>query len=232
MKKIYLILIIAIILTYILSCYVEKFEVVGLPVEYPHGKPIEYKSLYDKSEKEYDSEVSDAKYKHVNCCLIENKFVPIENDNNNYINSQKFTYTYTKLKDDMCDMKLYDLNMNKQLFIDGEYGWTNDLCKETKTKEKFVNITPTPYVKKNIGSCRYANKECINFIDKETCTKLNLDWSEKSCYEMLPFVFKDKVAIQKPKFTNGDGTVDLFPSPDVKVDCLEKSIKGNSSFSS
>jgi len=260
MKKIYLILIIAIILTYILPiiCTHENFEVVSYNVN--TNDMQQYKSVYDKTEKEYETDISFTKHKHIKCCLVENK-----------LKGDKFTYQYKQLEDDKCDLKLYDTDMNKTLFIEGDNGWDNKYCKpveveeftETKDGEynftsgdiyyavddslkniQFIKETPKPTsilikystllkdmeknmeekvdIKKNIkGSCRFANKECINFIDKQTCDKLNLQWSEKSCYEMLPFKFVDKIKIRAPTFEDGGGAVNLFPVPGVAIDCSD-----------
>ena len=264
MKKIYLILIIAIILTYILPivCKYENFEVVSYNVNTNNMQ--QYKSVYDKTEKEYESDISFTKHKHIKCCLVENK---LDND--------KFSYQYKQLEDDNCDLKLYDTTTNKTLLIEGDNGWDNKYCKPSDIEEfteningeynftsddtiyavddslkniQFIKETPKPTsillkysmilkdmekniqqnieekndIKKNIkGSCRFANKECINFIDKKTCDKLNLQWSEKSCYEMLPFKFVDKVKIHAPTFEDGGGVVNLFPVPDVPINCSD-----------
>ena len=53
---------------------------------------------------------------------------------------------------------------------------------------------------KEIGSCRYANKECFDFMTKEQCNNLKiLEWSEKTCHDKLPFVFRDKIKYKKPE---------------------------------
>lgn len=120
------------------------------------------------------------------------------NKYDNYLDAGQFGYTFTKLENEKCDPKLYDLDSNKQLFIEGDNSWSNNLCSNDTTD------------KKKIGSCRYANKECIDYIDKASCDKLSMQWSERTCNQPLDFVFVDKIKLNYPKFAN-DGSVDLFP---------------------
>lgn len=287
MKKIYLILIIAIILTYIIPklCNNEMFDTLETPQQ--------FKSIYDKTPKQYQSNLSFTSSPHMNCCLVERKLS---------LKDKKFAYKYTMMKDDQCNINLYNMDNSKQLFIEGDNNWTNLSCKPTidlpistnkpntdnnktyddtlfqenfkqiildgilidiakddslqyipkddillekkqvynkksnkpnrltpapdnTTKyQKLVNkaykIVPTNEPKQvSIGSCRFANKECIDFIDKKLCDRIGLTWSTKSCYEKLPYKFIDKVKIHVPTFDNGDGTVNLFPVPDVPINC-------------
>jgi hypothetical protein len=87
---------------------------------------------------------------HIDCCLVEKKFIKVPKNNepllpankmlsekefviikNNedYMDSGDFVYTYTRLKDDQCNANLYQLDSNKQLMIYGENGWNNNMCK-------------------------------------------------------------------------------------------------------
>jgi hypothetical protein len=69
------------------------------------------------------------------------------------------------------------------------------MCEETKSP---------------LGSCRFANKECIDFITQDSCNKLKMEWSEKTCQDKLPYKFIDKVKFKlpEPKYE----LVQMFPS--------------------
>lgn len=121
----------------------------------------------------------------MNCCLIEKKYLykPGEPNNGN------FFYTYTKLKNDKCNLNLYNLNDSKQLFIDGENGWDNNKCIESNS---------------TIGSCRNINRECIEFVDKSYCDQYRMQWYNKPCNNSIPFEFKDRINLKlPPKDTSG-----------------------------
>jgi hypothetical protein len=78
-----------------------------------------------------------------NCCLVQKEF-----------NSGKFNYKYKSLKNKDCSINLYELDQNNKLFFDGINGWSNNKCTD--------NIS-------NLGSCRLANMECLDFMTKEEC---------------------------------------------------------------
>lgn len=126
------------------------------------------------------------------CCLVEKKYLykPDEPNNGN------FFYTYTKLKDDKCDFNLYNLDTSKQLFIDEENGWNNKKCSD---------------IGSNIGSCRNVNMECIDFVTKEYCDKYKMQWSDRTCQNQIPFVFKDRVNLKLPK-KDLSGEFKMFPN--------------------
>jgi len=249
MKKLILILLIAVMLTLTLGEYKEYFkpDVVSdiiddtyvpynilNPRDIYHSRPMKYKSVLDKSKKLYESDLlyNDPGVEYIKCCLIEKKYLHNKSDiskvfqeqidygnryqynidkitnDEKYLDNSNFEYTYKKLENDMCDPKLYNLDVNKQLFREGENDWNNNMC-QPKNKSK------------KTGSCRYANKECIDYIDKKTCKKINLQWSEKTCQQPLDFVFVDKVKFKIPKFGDDGGKVNLFPN---LTDTTEKAI--------
>lgn len=162
MKKIILILLIACIVLWICS-YIPKYKEYFDVVYYDSStfqNECNVKSVYDNTTIHYDTGLSyndniDMGKEHINCCLVEKKFVKIPKNNkpllpsdnmmsekefaiikNNedYMNSGEFEYTYTKLKDDKCNINLYQLDSNKQLMIEGENDWNNNMCKSTDSK--------------------------------------------------------------------------------------------------
>lgn len=101
--------------------------------------------------------------KSINCYLVTKKYKLDDN------NIPDFKYEVNNLKDDKCNYDLYNLNSNQQLLIDNDNNKID------------INL---------IGSCRYSNKECIDFIDKKTCDKYDMLWSPKTCnnsLKMKPF---------------------------------------------
>ena len=134
----------------------------------------------------YIDELSKEETKNINCCLI---------------NKELGTYNYTKLNNKLCDSHLYDMDSNQQLMIDGHNDWNNDMC-SSESKQK-------------IGSCRFANKECIDFVTADYCKKYNMAWSEKTCMFPLDFVFKDRVNLILPELAD-DGAIDFFPDQDTE----------------
>lgn len=246
MKKIYLILILSLILLLLLHRCKEHFDVVS-DVVYPNSYH-DYKSVTDTSPPSYESDLSFTSSPTMNCCLISKEYV--EDPSGLY--NGTFKYKYKKLTDDMCNPQLYNLDSNKQLFIEGDNNWTNlscaDLSKPTpmpKT-ETFINITPSPELSyyydivneidaeqafnldpnnnpptkpppkaQILGSCRFANKECFDYVNKKFCDRFNMDWSTKTCNEMLEYKFIDKVKNHIPTFDYDDSIINLFPQPGV-----------------
>ena len=103
----------------------------------------------------------------MSCCLVEKKFGP-----------GNFDYSFTKLHNEFCNPKQYDLTSNKQLFIDGENNWSNKKhCQKNK----------------KIGSCRNINKECVDYVDKEYCDKYKMVWSNKTCHDSLDYIWTDRI---------------------------------------
>jgi len=185
MKLLYKYVIILIVI-YLMCCVniPELFDVVS-SIEYKYFE-APFKSKNDKSKPSYMSDLSYNKSDSMNCCLVEKKFLP----------PGEFKYSFNKLKNEMCDPKHYNMDSNKQLFIEGDNNWSNDMCND--------NI---------LGSCRWVNKECIDFVDKKICDKYKMTWSNRTCHNPLDYVWVDKTggnrALIKPK-DNG-GTVDFFP---------------------
>lgn len=143
-------------------------------------------------------------YKPVNnisCCLVQLKYVPLDSlvlnkqDKSNKFGGS-FKYKYKKLSNVQCDLKKYRLDNNKQLFIDGYNGWSNDRCDDNNEKNK-------------IGSCRNANKECIDFVDKEYCDKYRMIWSTKTCRDPLEYMWINKTRFTKP-IPKEDGSYIMF----------------------
>jgi hypothetical protein len=98
-----------------------------------------------------------------NCCLVEKKFI-----------NNKFVYDYNKLKDSDCDYNKYNIDNNKQLFIEGTNNWSNDYCKDSKeNKQGFL-----------LGS-----------LEKRCFSKVALDFSlEKSKGSLSENEFSDNSA--------------------------------------
>jgi len=121
---------------------------------------------------------------NIKCCLIERKYV--ESEKNNSLYNGKFTYDFTKLRDDKCTPQLYNLDSNKQLFIEGDNHWSNFFCR---------HISEESYRPKNklLGSCRNMNKECIEFVNKDFCDKRKMVWSNLTCRDSLPYVWSEKI---------------------------------------
>jgi hypothetical protein len=111
------------------------------------------------------------------CCLVERVYGPSYNS----IYGANFSYVYNPLKGAQCDRKKHNINNTKQLFMVGENGWTNDKCSINK-----------------LGSCRLANKECIDFMEKEKCAKYRMTWSDLTCANQLPYEWSNRESIPRP----------------------------------
>jgi len=144
------------------SCSIknEKFEIVS-------------SNNYTDFEAPYKSDTDKTSNKNVDCCLVEKKF-----GYNYNLNIGNFDYSFTKLHNEFCDPKKYDLTSNKQLFIDGENRWSNK-----KHCQKNIKI----------GSCRNINRECVDYVDKEYCDKYKMVWSNKTCHDSLDYVWVDRI---------------------------------------
>jgi len=154
-----------------------------------------YKSDIDKTKPIYQSGLLYQPANKISCCLIEKKYLP---DQTNEFGGS-FKYKFKKLENENCDLKLFRLDSNKQLYFDGENGWSNEYCSNDIKK---------------IGSCRYVNKECIDFVPEDFCKKYKMTWSEKSCHDPLEYKWVDRINLQIPKL-KGDGKYVMF---DKKLD--------------
>lgn len=99
------------------------------------------------------------------CCLINKEYI----EDKNSLLGGKFKYNYTKLENNDCNYKLYDNNNTVQLLMNNINGWNNDYCNKNN------NL---------LGSCRFANKECIDFVTKSYCDNYNMKWTTKTCNEI------------------------------------------------
>ncbi len=101
-----------------------------------------------------------------NCCLVQKEF-----------NEGNFNYKYTPLKNDFCNINLYELDHNNKLLFDNVNNWNNNNCKNNSTV---------------LGSCRKTNMECIDFVTEDECKNIkksakndlignNTIWSNKTC---------------------------------------------------
>lgn len=105
-----------------------------------------------------------------NCCLVQKEF----NDGN-------FSYKYTPLKNDQCNINNYELDHNNQLLFDKVNGWNNDNCKKDNTI---------------LGSCRKADMECIDFISETDCNNIT---NEAKGNFLLNFDHKNKNNVTSTK---------------------------------
>ncbi len=127
----------------------------------------------------FGSKVSDSKV----CCLVEKKYTY---DTNSYMGG-KFQYDYIP-----SDCNNIIMDSNKQILVDGVNGWYDEYCK------------PNNY----IGSCRNANKECIDFLTEPQCSKYKMTWSSKTCNEPLEYKWIDRT--KKIDKLVGDGSYIMF----------------------
>jgi len=97
------------------------------------------------------------------CCLIKKK-----------LDNGKFTYDYTPLKNEECDINLYELDQNNELLFDGINNWSNEYCSNNIDSQI-------------LGSCRRINFECKDFIIKENCQKYpnKMKWNKKTCNDRI-----------------------------------------------
>lgn len=150
--------------------------------------------LYKTDNNQLSDNISELTHQPVinrKCCLIEKKYVP--DSNNEY--GGNFKYIYKKLSNKNCNLNLFHLDNNKQLFFENENNWSNDNCDND--------------IKNNIGSCRNINKECVDFVDKTFCEQYKMTWSEKTCNNSLDYIWHD---IQPPRtpINIDDGIFKMF----------------------
>jgi hypothetical protein len=126
---------------------------------------------------------------NINCCHVQK----IYSEDSNNINGGNFKYIYNKLENDQCNKNEYPNNfISSELLIDGENNWDNKYCNNDS---------------KYLGSCRFANKECIDFVSKDFCDNYKLTWSELTCNNPIP----GKCYNVNPK------TVDINPDTQNKL---------------
>jgi hypothetical protein len=99
-----------------------------------------------------------------NCCLVQKEF-----------NEGKFNYTYTPLKNDKCNINLYELDHNNKLLFDKVNRWDNNNCNNNTNKI--------------LGSCRKADMECIDFVSEDQCNNIT---NESKGDFLLKFNHKNK----------------------------------------
>jgi hypothetical protein len=134
------------------------------------------------------SEPKPKKEPKINCCLIEKKYIP---DEDNPMGG-RFDYVYKKLSNENCDLKLHRLDSNRQLYFEDE-NWSNDYC------SKESNI---------LGSCRSSNHECIDFVNKKFCDKYKMKWTNNTCHDPIEYMWIDKIKFKYPE--TSDNTFKLF----------------------
>lgn len=181
-----ILIILIVIINWKIVC--ENFDILSDKDQYETNK--NYKSDTDNTKPEYQSGLLYKPAISLSCCLIEKKYLPDQTNQS----GGKFKYKLKKLENENCDLKLFRLDSNKQLFFDGENGWSNEYCSNNLNK---------------LGSCRYVNKECIDFVPLEFCKKYNMTWSEKSCHDPLEYKWVDKINLKLPKLKD-DGTYTMF----------------------
>jgi hypothetical protein len=175
-----------------------------------------YKSDTDITENIYYNQLDYKPVNNINCCLVQTEYLP---DPSNQFGGN-FKYKYKKMANEECDLKKYRLDNNKQLFIDGYNGWTNDRCEDNSFSLGSLTIQAKPELlssiidfeskdSKLLGSCRNINKECIDFVDKEYCDKYHMTWSIKTCRDPLEYKWIDKINFIKPESKN-DGSYIMF----------------------
>ena len=141
-----------------------------------------------------------------NCCLVEKNFIYSPTSQN----KGKFSYIYKKINyPEYCKNNLHNLKLNKSnLFVEGDILYSdnnnsiiynnsinyNDSINNIIWDNKMCYEETSP-----LGSCRLANKECIEFITQDKCNKLNMEWSEKTCQDSIPYKFIDKIKIKIPE---------------------------------
>lgn len=153
------------------------------------------------------------------CCLVEKEYIYDTTAPNN----GRFDYTYKIINDEnKCKYGLYNLNNNKNnLFINNDVLFTDNNDKLLYKIDKNIYTTNNDNIivwsnkmcsnkTSPLGSCRFANKECLDFIVKEQCDKLKMEWSEKTCNEGLKFKFIDRIKYSLPE--KNFEIVQMFPS--------------------
>lgn len=108
--------------------------------------------------------------KNVKCCLVSKV---LDKDN-----SHTFSYNYKKLDGDKCDLNLYNLDDKNQLLFEGANNWSNKYCKNNLKNQI-------------IGSCRRANFECLDFMNKQDCEILNSDSCKSNHVDKVSNVLVD-----------------------------------------
>lgn len=164
----------------------EKFDLVSGDTKII---PDSYQTYKDQDLTYDDSLTGETKPK-ISCCLVEKRFLPDSKE----MYSGGFRYIYKKMLNENCNLDKFRLDNNKQLFIDGHNGWSNENCSKEKSK---------------IGSCRFVNKECIDFVTPEFCEKYKMKWSPNTCQTPIDYKWEDKAKVKYAKLSD-DGAYKLF----------------------
>lgn len=116
------------------------------------------------------------------CCLISKKYT-----------EDGFSYNYTPLENENCNINNYELDHNNQLMFNNLNYWDNKYCKNNLDNQI-------------LGSCRHNNFECFDFVTKDQCIeyanniklnyylkfdvdkkKIKVTWSDKTCEGKTPY---------------------------------------------
>lgn len=105
------------------------------------------------------------------CCTIDKKF-----------NENGFYYDYTKTDCKNKDnVKEFTNQINSsRLLTNDEYPY--NLCKLSDSN-KLINTDPV-----KLGSCRRVDRECIDFVNKQTCDKYNMRWEPVTCNTPIQYI--------------------------------------------
>lgn len=186
MNKIIILLLVILIIYYLNNR--EYFSDVLSTIEFPNNEE-NYVPNFSLQKEKYLNQLTMDYKPSLKCCLIENKYIP---DDNNELGG-KFEYVYKPMENENCDLKLFRIDSNKQVYFEGNNNWSNANC--------------NPQAKK-LGSCRNTNKECIDFVDENFCKEYNMVWSEQTCRDPTKYVWKDKSNFVFPEKT--DNTFKMF----------------------
>ena len=76
-----------------------------------------------------------------------------------------------------------------EYFYDGLNGWKNNKCNIDYKIKEFDIKTKKEIQKNAVGSCRFNNQNCIDFVTPKTCSKMtknnNFIFSNKPCMEKI-----------------------------------------------
>jgi hypothetical protein len=164
-----------------------------------------YKSDTDITKNIYYNQLDYKPVNNINCCLVQTEYLP---DPSNQFGGN-FKYKYKKMANEECDLKKYRLDNNKQLFIDGYNGWTNDRCEDNLAKEKDKTFS--------LGSSIIVD-DGFSFSSKAregSYSKKSLDFSEYLAEEKVKTFSAGSLTIQaKPELLS---SIIDFESKDSKL---------------
>ena len=105
------------------------------------------------------------------CCTVDNKF----NENGFYYD---YTKTDCKNKD---DVKNFSNQINSsRLLTNDKYPY--NLC-ELAESNKLLDSNPI-----KLGSCRRGDRECFDFVNKQTCDKYGMRWEPVTCNTPIKYI--------------------------------------------